>query len=293
MRAASEPDEHRTPLVVVDDDGCLTGMLVPSDLVFADPATALRDFVCNVPSHIQALAPREDVVEEFRRSNAPSLPVVDTNDRVLGPIRHDALVRAVHEEASVDLQTMVGASAEERALSPVSFAVRKRLLWLQINLVTAFLAAAIVGIFEDTIARFTALAILLPVVAGQSGNTGAQALAVTMRGLLLREVRLRHWRQMGIKEMLVGFFNGVGLAITTSIAVFVWSRSLGLAGVIGISIVVSNDLLRRRRGSSAAGVGGSVRQDPAQSPSIVLTTVTDAVAFSASSASPHCCRATL
>ena len=81
---------------------------------------------------------------------------------------------------------------------------------------TAFLAASIVGLFEDTIARFTALAVLLPVVAGQSGNTGAQALAVTMRGLSLREIRLRHWRQMGIKETLVGFINGVGVALTTA-----------------------------------------------------------------------------
>ena len=90
---------------------------------------------------------------------------------------------------------MVGASGDEQALSPIGFAVRKRLPWLQINLLTAFLASAVVGVFEETIARVTALAVLLPVVAGQSGNTGSQALAVTIRGLALREVRLRHWRR--------------------------------------------------------------------------------------------------
>ena len=100
---------------------------------------------------------------------------------------------------------MVGVSREERALSPVGFAVRKRLPWLEVNLLTAFLAASVVGAFEGTIARFTALAVLLPVVAGQSGNTGAQALAVTMRGLALREIRVRpNWLRVVTKEFIAG-----------------------------------------------------------------------------------------
>ena len=105
---------------------------------------------------------------------------------------------AVEEETSLDIQTMVGASPDERALSsPGVRGASKRLPWLQINLLTAFLAAAVVGLFESTIAQFTALAVLLPVVAGQSGNAGAQALAVTMRGLVLREISLRHWPRGG------------------------------------------------------------------------------------------------
>jgi magnesium transporter len=273
-----EAPRGRQGFVVVDDDGRLAGTLAAADLALADPATPLRDLAHGAAGRVQALAPREDVVEELERTQASSLPVVDAEDRVVGMIRHDAIVRAVAEEVTLDMQTMVGASADERALSPVAFAVRKRLPWLQINLLTAFLAAAIVGLFEDTIARFTALAVLLPVVAGQSGNTGAQALAVTMRGLSLREIRLRHWRQMGLKETLVGFVNGVGVALTTSAAVFVWSRSPGLAAVIGVSMVLS---------MTCAGLAGAavpmllvaLRQDPAQSSSIVLTTVTDIVGF--------------
>ena len=265
-------------IVIVDDNGRLTGVTTIADLALADPQALVRDLAQAAQGRIQALTPREDVVEELSRTKATSLPVVDADGHVVGIIRHDALVRAVHEEASVDMQTMVGASAEERALSPVAFAVRKRLPWLQVNLLTAFLAAAIVGIFEDTIAQFTALAVLLPVVAGQSGNTGAQALAVTMRGLSLREIRLRHWWQMAVKEATVGLVNGVGVAVTTSIAVFLWSRSVGLAAVIGSSMVLS---------MACAGLAGAavplalvaVRQDPAQSSSIILTTVTDVVGF--------------
>ena len=142
----------------------------------------------------------------------------------------------------------------------------------------AVLAASVVGLFEHTIAAFTALAVLLPVVAGQSGNTGAQALAVTMRGLALREVRIRHWLRVSFKEVAVGFGNGLAVAATTSLAVYVWSRSLGLALVIGVSMVISMTL---------AGLSGAIipmlltalRQDPAQSSSIILTTITDVVGF--------------
>jgi magnesium transporter len=173
---------------------------------------------------------------------------------------------------------MVGASKEERALSKVSFAVRKRLPWLEINLGTAFLAAAVVGIFEETIARYTALAVLLPVVAGQSGNTGAQALAVIMRGLALREVRARHWLRLLTKEVSVGFVNGVAVALTTSFFVYLWSRSMGLSLVIGTSMVASMVIA----GLAGAGIPlllTVLRQDPAQSSSIVLTTATDVAGF--------------
>ncbi|HLF12967.1 MAG TPA: magnesium transporter, partial [Gammaproteobacteria bacterium] len=139
------------------------------------------------------------------------LPVIDIHGRLIGAIRHDALLKTLEEAASVDIQMMVGAGREERALSPPQFAVRKRLPWLQINLATAFLAAAVVGLFESTIAQFTALAVLLPVVAGQSGNAGAQALAVTMRGLALREISTRHWFRVLFKEMNVGIVNGIAI----------------------------------------------------------------------------------
>ena len=134
------------------------------------------------------------------------------------------------------------------------------------------------AVAEGIIAKFTALAVLLPIVAGQSGNTGAQALAVTMRGLALREIRPRHWLRVTFKEVNVAFFNGIAVALTTSLGVYVWSRSIGLALVIGISMIIS---------MVAAGLSGAVipmillafGQDPAQSSSIILTTVTDVVGF--------------
>ena len=200
------------------------------------------------------------------------------NQRLLGVIRHAELIKVLQEETANDIQTMVGVSPDERALSSAWFSVRKRLPWMEINLLTAFLAAAVVGLFENTIAQFTALAVLLPVVAGQSGNAGAQAQAVTMRGLALREITIRNWFRVMFKEINVGLMNGIAIALTTALGVYIWSRSFGLSLVISIAMVVS---------MIAAGIAGSLipimltrfGQDPAQSSSILLTTVTDVAGF--------------
>jgi magnesium transporter len=150
--------------------------------------------------------------------------------------------------------------------------------WQHLNLAPAFIAASVVGLFAETIAKYTALAVLLPVVAGQSGNTGAQALGVTMRGLALREITLRHWLRVTIKEASVGLINGVAVALVTMAGVYIWSGSIGLCMVIGLAMVMAMVI---------AGVAGAivplllsaVGQDPAQSSSIVLTTVTDIFGF--------------
>lgn len=263
---------------VIDDQGQLIGTVALQDLAVSDGGERLEELLRAAPVSVSAMATREEVVDLMTQHRLSSLPVVDADNRIVGIIRHDKLIAAAQEEASADIQTMVGASKEERALSNVSFAIRKRLPWLQINLVTAFMAATVVGIFEGLIAKFTALAVLLPIVAGQSGNTGAQALAVTMRGLALREIRPRHWLRVTFKELNVAFFNGIAVALTTSLGVYIWSRSIGLALVIGVSMIIS---------MVAAGLSGAVipmillamGQDPAQSSSIILTTVTDVVGF--------------
>ncbi|MDZ7735576.1 MAG: magnesium transporter [Gammaproteobacteria bacterium] len=172
----------------------------------------------------------------------------------------------------------MGVSKDERAFSSVAFSVRKRLPWLHVNLVTAFLAASVVGLFEDTIAAYTALAVLLPVVAGQSGNSGAQALAVTMRGLALRELRPRQWRRVLFKEINVGFFNGVAIAVVAAVCAGLWSGSVGLALVLALSMTISLVVA----GLAGAGIPillTMAGQDPAQSSSIFLTTVTDIAGF--------------
>jgi magnesium transporter len=268
----------RQEVFEIDDEGKLTGSVRIIDLAVAEAGTPVRTMVDREPPRLTALSTREEIVGEFERSKRPVLPVVDFHGKLIGVLRQAAIVGAALEESSVNVQTMVGASRDETALSKVSFAVRKRLPWLQINLLTAFLAASVVGLFEETIATFTALAVLLPVVAGQSGNTGQQALAVTMRGLALREVRPRHWARISWKELNVALLNGVAVAATTALGVYFWSGSAGLTMVIAASMVISMGVAGLA-GAAIPMVLSAIGQDPAQSSSIILTTVTDVVGF--------------
>ncbi len=276
LRADQRPG--RRGFFLVDSHNRLTGWVEMQSIALAGPSRTLGELAVPAVTYVDAMANRDEVVEKMEQYRLSELAVLDFDGRLIGVIRYDALLAAEKEQASVGIQTMVGVSKDERALSKFPFAVRKRLPWLQINLATAFLAAAVVGLFEETIASVTALAVLLPVVAGQSGNTGAQALAVTMRGLALREIGASHWRQVAWKELNVGLWNGIAVALTTALGVYLWSGSTGLTLIIGVSMVMSMVI------ASVAGAGIPIvltllKQDPAQSSSIVLTTVTDVAGF--------------
>lgn len=265
-------------LFIVDDAGRLLGRVEIQDLAVAASERPLEELVQPLIAFAEDLEPREEFVDRLQQRPITELPVVNLHGRFVGVIHQSALLAAVEQETSVDLQTMVGASRDERALSSPAFAIRRRLPWLQINLLTAFLAAAVVGMFESTIARFTALAVLLPVVAGQSGNAGAQALAVTMRALALREITVRHWPRVLGKEAMAGLVNGIAVAVTTGLGVYLWSRSWGLVAVCMLAMIIA---------MVVAGLAGALvpvllkrfGQDPALASSIILTTVTDIVGF--------------
>ncbi|MBY4676091.1 magnesium transporter [Marinobacterium arenosum] len=278
QRLRGWPRKDLRHIFLVDDDTRLAGVVAVQALALAGPAAQLESLMQPVTAVVNALASREEVVAMMDNYRLTDLPVVDLDGQLIGVVRTYSLLVAVENEASAKLQTMVGVGKEERALSKVSFSVRKRLPWLQINLLTAFLAASVVGFFESTIAQFTALAVLLPVVAGQSGNTGAQALAVTMRALALREIGIRHWRRLLLKEASVGLFNGVTVALVTATGVWVWSGSQGLALVICVAMVLSM-VIAGVAGAAIPLILQSLDQDPAQSSSILLTTVTDIAGF--------------
>jgi magnesium transporter len=265
-------------LFVVNAENRLEGEVDIQDIATASGTTRLEEIQRPVRAVANAVALREQVVDLLERYRLTDLPVVDAEERLIGVVRHRNLMAAAEDEATVAMQTMVGVSKDERALSKVTFAVRKRLPWLQINLATAFLAASVVGLFENTIAKYTALAVLMPVVAGQAGNTGAQALAVTMRGLALREIRIQQWPRIIFKEMSAGFWNGIAVAATTSLGVWVWSRSPGLAAVIGVSMILSM-VIAGIFGAAIPLLLTAIGQDPAQSSTIVLTTITDCTGF--------------
>lgn len=262
---------------VIDESGSLLGELSLQLIAVSLPDQKVKNLM-QTSLGVNVYASREDVVEIMEKGKFVQIPVIDINNKLIGVIKNEALIDASKQEATEDIQAMFGAGREEHALSKISVAVKSRLPWLHVNLATAFLASVIVGLFEDTIAKITILAVFLPVVAGQSGNTGSQALAVTMRGLALREIRISQWLKVAKKEIMVGLINGVVVAFVTSIIVFFWASSVGIALVIGASMIISM-MIAGFSGAIIPVALKSLGQDPATSSSIILTTVTDICGF--------------
>ena len=267
-------------LYVIDREGKLVGVLGMRDLLLAASRDPIEPLLRREITRVPASMVRGELAILMRQKRFLALPVVDEEGRLLGVVKRDEVLEAVQHEAFEDLQRMVGAGGDERAAAPVGLAVKKRLPWLLVNLATAFLASAVIAIFEGTIAQMAALAVLMPIVAGQGGNTGAQALAVVIRGIAVGEVgRGLGWRIV-VKELGAGFVNGLAVAAAAGLGVLAWRQNLGLAVVMGLAMVVN---------TVAAGISGAaiplilhaMGRDPAQSSSIFMTTVTDVVGFAA------------
>lgn len=271
---------HRSPsnIFVVDDANALAGVISMRDLVIA-PSDAVLSAL--MQTDVLKVGPFEELSKTLQVLSGrgfTTLPVVDSQNQMLGVVRATQLLEGARESAAQDIQRLFGAGKDERTFSPMAFSLRKRLPWLHINLATAFLAASVVALFEDVIARITILAVYLPVVAGQGGNAGAQSLAVVMRGLVMREIPQQQIRKMLVKEGLIGVINGLVVGLVTALVAWAWDGNPYLGLVIGLAMVVNLTVA----GLAGAGIPIAMRRlglDPAQSSSIVLTTVTDVVGF--------------
>ncbi|GIW39955.1 MAG: magnesium transporter MgtE [Candidatus Binatia bacterium] len=265
-------------LYVTDRQRKLLGVVNIRDLLLSHPSDPLAPLVKTNLTTVPASMDREDAITLMRQGRFLALPVVDAEGRLLGVIKAEEALHTLQQEAFEDLQKMVGAGGDERALSPVSVVVRKRLPWLYVNLLTAFLASAVVGLFEDILARVTALAVLLPIVSGQGGNSGSQTLAVVIRGLALREILPGAARRLFVKELVAAVLNGTATGTAAGAAVYFWSGNAGLGIVIALAMIVNMTVA----GLAATGIPLALKRlgrDPAQSSSIFLTTVTDCVGF--------------
>jgi magnesium transporter len=279
LRVRQLEGAHVDDLILTGERGELAGIAPLRKLLAAPGAAKLASIADRSQPAVHVMAGRDEVVELLRAHPSSLLPVLDVEGRVLGVLRQEELVEAARQAATDDFQQMVGAGKEERALSPALFAVKNRLPWLLINLATGFLAASVVALFDRVIAQMTALAVLMPVVAGQAGNTGAQALAVTVRGLSLREIRVGHVARVLGKEIRAAALNGLAVALVTAIGTFVWSGNPPLALVIGVSMVISM-LVAATAGATVPIVLTALKRDPASASSIFVTMVTDITGFS-------------
>ena len=262
----------------VSEEGQLVGVVNMRDLLLASPDQSLESVIRREVFAIHCFTDREDAASELSKRKYFAAPVVDNDNRILGIIKAEQLLQGIQDDAAQDIQRMFGAGGDERAFSPIGFSLKKRLPWLHVNLATAFLAAAVIAVFEDIIAQLTILAVFLPVVAGQGGNAGAQSLAIVMRGLVMREIPKDKVKRLVLKEGLIGIITGSVTGLVTALIAWVWYGNPYLGLVIGLGMLV-NLFFAGLSGASIPILMRALRLDPAQCSSIILTTVTDVVGF--------------
>ncbi|HEX7046301.1 MAG TPA: magnesium transporter [Gammaproteobacteria bacterium] len=264
----------------VDAESRLRGVVVMRDLMFASRTTKLEDIMIEDPFVFRPETPVEDAAHEVLARHYPVYPVCADDGRLIGLVHGYALFAAHTANVSATAGRMVGVQNEEHFSTHWLQSLKLRHPWLQLNLLTAFLAAAVVGVFEETIAQVVMLAVFLPVLAGQSGNTGCQALAVTLRAMALDEMPDGEERKALLKEAWLGFLNGVLVGITSGLAMYFYADFQGdaaaaiLGGVVAIAMIGSCVL----SGLTGVLVPLTLRRlgtDPATASSIFVTTATD------------------
>ena len=267
----------RIPAIFVTDDGELVGELPGPTLAMADGESVLTEHVRETPA-VRYDADETDVVDVFRNNPERSVAVLDDDGSILGVIDAEDLLRAIEEEAGETLYEFTGVQEEESVLDGPLSKIRNRYKWLIINLGTAFLAAGAVGLFEDTIAAFTLLAVYMPVVAGMGGNAGTQSMAVTVRGLAFGQISLATGGRAVINEIIAGAANGAITGVLVALIASVFNRSPLLGLVLGVSMVL-NLIIAGFFGTIIPLTLDRIGKDPATSATIFITTATDVLGF--------------
>lgn len=280
LRRMSEELEQMFYVYIIDRRQHLVGVLSMRDLILAKPERRLRDIMIPNVRSVPATMDQEEVANLMRRYGYLAMPVVDERGRLVGLITHDDVLEVLQEEAREDVQRMFGAGAEERLTSPWQFSFQKRVGWLLVNLATAFAAAAVVGMFEGTIARLAILAAYMPIVAGMGGNASAQAMAVAIRGIALGEVDRKLLGRILYREAIVGLLTGIVIGLVTAVIALLFNANQGVlfGVVVGVALII-NHTLACVTGVFIPFVMKSLGFDPAQSATIFATTVTDIVGF--------------
>ena len=269
---------------VTDDAGKMLGIITMRDLLFADEQAPLESIMLRNAFSLTPDLALADAMKLVLDRHYPVYPVCDANGVLLGLIRGQTLFEEQAFEITAQVGSMVGVEKEERLATPLKSSFKFRHPWLQINLATAFVAGAVVAIFQDTVDRLVILALFLPVLAGQSGNTGCQALAVTLRGMTLGELKSGMERALVIKEASLGALNGAFTGLVAALGMFIVASYQHNPDALLLSVVVWIALV----GSCvASGISGAMVPltlkrfgfDPATASSIFLTTATDVVSM--------------
>ena len=265
-------------LYVVDERRHLVGVTSLRRLLLVSPETPLKRIMAPEVTSVRVDTDQEEVARLVASYNLLAVPVVDEESKLVGIVTVDDVIDVIKDEAAEDLLRLAGVSGDERIETPVSEAFRKRLPWLGINLVTAFLAASVVAAFEGTIQQVTALAIFMPIVAGMGGNAATQTLTVIVRGLALGQLTWSSARKTLAKESAIGLGNGVALGLVAAGVAWATKSDPMLGLVLGMAMLI-NLLVAATAGTLVPLGLKALKVDPALGSSVFITTFTDVVGF--------------
>ena len=265
-------------LYVVDERRHLVGVVSLRRLLLVPPDTPLKRIMTTDVYSARVDTDQEEVARMVASYNLLAIPAVDAENKLVGVITVDDVIDVIKDEATEDVFRLAGVSKEDGVLTPPQESLRRRLPWLGVNLVTAFMAASVVGLFSNTINKVVALAALMPIVAGMGGNAATQTLAVIVRGLALGELTWSNARQALMKEGLVGLGNGLALGLVAAIGAWIWQGSPVLGGVLALAMII-NMFIAATAGTLIPLGLRALKIDPALASSVFITTLTDVFGF--------------
>ncbi|WP_026606055.1 magnesium transporter [Methylocapsa acidiphila] len=278
-----DADEETLPdnffeIFIVDPAHRLLGNIFLDTLLRARSSARLEEIMCADRRRVEATEDREEVARIFQRYNLVSVPVVDEAERLVGVITIDDIVDVIQEEADAEVKALGGVSEDEELSDTVWWTTKSRFLWLFVNLITAFIASSVLGLFEGSLQKMVALAVLAPIVASQGGNAATQTMTVAVRALATRELSRANALRVILREVFVGALNGAAFGLITGLVAALWFGLAGLGAVIALAML-TNLIAGALGGILIPQVLNKLEIDPAVSSSAFVTTVTDVVGY--------------
>ena len=278
LRRFEEIPEITDNLFVVNRDDTFVGNLPLGMLLTSSPTTSVREVINTEVRGIHVNLTDSEVAQLFQRHDLVSAPVVDDENRLVGRITIDDVVDVIVEDADHSLLAMAGLSDTEDTFSSIGKTVPRRAIWLGVNLLTAIFASTAISLFEDTLDKVVALAILMPIVASMGGVAGSQTLTVVIRGMALGQIERGNLNFLLSKEFAVGALNGLLYALIVGCVVSLWFQDATMALIIGLAMAI-NLMAAALTGTLLPVMLKSLKIDPALAGTVILTTITDVVGF--------------
>ena len=278
LRRHTEIPEMTDNLIVVNRSDQFIGLLSLRTLLVSDPAASVREMMLTDVEPIPVNMTDKEVARLFESNDWVSAPVVDDNGTLLGRITIDDVVDVIREDTDRSLMSMAGLDEDADTFAPLMHAAPRRAIWLGINLVTAFIAASVINLFQGTIKEFVFLAVLMPIVASMGGIAGTQTLTLMVRGIALGQVVKNNQTWLINRELVIGLMNGILWAVVVAIAASIWFQQWKIGLIIAAAMVI-NLVTAALAGAVLPLLMARAKIDPALAGGVVLTTITDVVGF--------------